>query len=904
MANYVQWRALVGPRYSDYDWSLINYGNTAVRDFSTTLAGAMSAVDTTMNVVSSDSFSSAAGLFIAGNGAGEAWEYVKYTSKNTGAFAGITRESATTREHNGVHSIGALVVAWYPITCDDGVLTLTETQDDMLATTTWEASIKGVNFPAWAVRNNHIVIVETRTTPGAAWAVELVGFLDSPSLRDDAARYGEWSVRISSVDKLYGRQAAKGVNVGNVDIAKSGTATGSASLTLAYSERTSGDFTAAAPSFDAGNVVDKEQKTLWIADRFTGTANTPVDNADPMNVNDLYLSYTKISQIHMNPAPGSPPGSRWIEITILDSPTHSVAFKEFVWAANGGGAVQWTINEDIPVGGKLILCEDEDVFLAQNPISAADKVLAYPAFFTVQSAAGGEIWLQNNVNLTWNNRVRWGTGNGGVVTAGVPGTAWPGPTVTAPLPGETMRYIYTPSPAATNPKDYWVTGPISTPGYNVDTTTKQFVMVSLPGIGLKLAENITATVPGAGALLKIWDGSSPSTSGLSSSGTLQIGDEQITYSAKTAEGVTVASRAANSTTAAIHDLDDLVYVLDSGTATDAPLITSIGWRRFNGTIYPKDFIVRRSNLPGTPRDIQTTLDWTDVATVTNASASSYTYNFGSPVRLKHFIIEMTKMTSDPARPRLNEAFAILDSTTYDATNLWMANGTAVEDVIRRVLLNAGVPNGAIITSGEGDPTIDNITTADANAWAVVSDLADMCGVRLVVGRDSKISMAQDSYWSTLTPTVENTWDETNTASVEKSYRNGLGVSQVKVNWRSPDETLSGFEVYPATPEPVGRVQETLQKVYTSALAAAMSAKKQFIMARYPYSAVAELADANMTLRPGGVDRLTWQPAAGQRSTENPTINRLYMRIQVDHQIERGIWSTVVNLLQVERESET
>jgi hypothetical protein len=99
------------------------------------------------------------------------------------------------------------------------------------------------------------------------------------------------------------------------------------------------------------------------------------------------------------------------------------------------------------------------------------------------------------------------------------------------------------------------------------------------------------------------------------------------------------------------------------------------------------------------------------------------------------------------------------------------------------------------------------------------------------------------------------------------------------------------------------VQETPQKVYTTALAAAMSAKKQFIMARYPYSAVAELADANMTLRPGGVDRLTWQPAAGQRSSENPTINRLYMRIQVDHQIERGIWSTVANLLQVERESE-
>ena len=76
------------------------------------------------------------------------------------------------------------------------------------------------------------------------------------------------------------------------------------------------------------------------------------------------------------------------------------------------------------------------------------------------------------------------------------------------------------------------------------------------------------------------------TNGIPTTGTLQIGNEQINYGGKTDTTINITARAVNGTTAAAHDSNDPVYLLDGGQATDAMLVKQIRWTRQGGPAAP------------------------------------------------------------------------------------------------------------------------------------------------------------------------------------------------------------------------------------------------------------------------------------------------------------------------------
>lgn len=898
MSTFVQWKAYVGPHFLHFDWAQLGYGFGTNLDYSTTLSGTLSAGATTASTANGASFYTQGGLWI-GPGTSQSWEYCRYTGKSGNSFTGLTRETINV-ENSGIHASGAKVYAFFPLeNCDDGELHITEEMDDKYGAVTWSATISGVNFPQTCIRNNHIIVIQARLGSAGGFTNLLVGFIDSPTVKDDYQRQRAWSLRIVDASFLMAAQRVKGIKAGDLDIAKDGTANGSAALVLPSEERASGDFVAAAPNLDAGQTIDKGNDTLWLSERYLGTPMSfTYPNNDPKN-NGLL----KFDEIYINPPTGAPAGCRYIRLRLMDG-----SFKGYaLYCANGGsGSVEWLLNGTGSVGqGQVaILCEDAEVFRKLNPLSDAASVIQNRAWFQNMRVAGQHLRLRRGALGLWEGQVAWGDGYGYINHPDLNSPAPYGTPIAAPTPGQTLRYIHSRT-SGSGAAAWWDVGMVRTGGYDItngtiDDTVRQWVKIDLPGMGLKLDGDITATVPTTGGLLAIKDDSGPCTSGLPASGTIQIADEQITYSSKTDAGVIVAARHANGTTAASHTDEDAIYIIDAANnniATDAHLVKSVGWRRFNGTIYPKDFIVQRSAQPGdvrSPGDSGYGSDYTNIQTVNGNVASSWSATFSPSMRIKHLLIEIKTMTTDPARARLNDIFAMLDPALYTNAT-WLADGTTAGAIIQNILLNAGLQATAI-TVNAGTPALTNITTADDNAWTVATDMAEFAGCRIVVDRASEVIISPDTSWTT-TPSATHIWDEQTAESVDISYRNGISVSQYKVKWRSPDDGDRGEEVYPATAGTVGSVMESEELVFANAAAAQAAARKYYLLNKYPYTLVVSSAEAWPEFRPGAIHNVKWT-----LHNEMKQIDRLYLVVGCDHVISNMDWQSSFNLVQLEREA--
>ena len=431
-------------------------------------------------------------------------------------------------------------------------------------------------------------------------------------------------------------------------------------------------------------------------------------------------------------------------------------------------------------------------------------------------------------------------------------------------------------------------------GYNIDNDDPQWIMVTLPGLGLTLAQDMTASVPGAGGLLYInGPDEKYSTDGLPASGTLYVGDEKISYSSKTSDYVMVSARGASGTTATAHNAKDEVYVMDGATPTDAYLISSIGFL-CRGSIYPKHFVLYRSNLIDnvrTPDQPDYLVDWAGVVTLTTNAASSHTA-YGINARVKHLLYEVYSMTVDPARPRMAEIRAVVNASLHNAA-LWLPAGTTAGALISQVLNNAGIWPGAI--SHSGTPTVAEAVTADDNAWTVVADLAEYTGCRVTVGRDSKFTIAPDTFW-TGTPAVATTWSRSTAVSVQKAFRKVQPVSQVILPWKTPDGSASGKIYYPATPER-GTKLEKAETLYANATAAQSAARRLYFMRLYPFEAVVTAADDVSSKRAGEAHEVVWQFADDMQP-----LSRLYTVMSAEHTLAKGAWSSVFRLIQYGHES--
>lgn len=892
MSDYAEWVAYIGPHYLDYDWTVHQVGDVENLGYSTQLSLQLSAGATSAAVSSSAAFAASGGLWISGAGTGQGLEYVSYTSKGTGAFSGLVREPAIERYHNGVHSPSASVRQFIQITGDNGALQFDGELDDYSKLVAiWTASISGKRYQQ-ALRNGHVVVIQRRTSPGGSLSNALVGFVSNPEVIDNAKREAEWTLPIVSIAGILSNTRTSPVRAGSFNIASSGTASASSTLVDTYAEIGKGDYTAANPDLSAGSAIDDQYASLWIGDRFHGTDNPPASNSDPENNDAL-----RFTQFYLNPPAGSVPGSRWFEMTRI---TQGNIQGLSLHAANGGtGTIDWIFGGpgEVDAGSHLIFCEDQAVFETLHPSAEYAAIYEFAAFFGELPPSGGEVWLRLGELNIWLSLVRWGDGNGYVNHEDAPDQDWSGPAVTAPGAGETMRYIYTPSSPSVA-ADYWVTDDVYHPGYSLDASESSWFIVDLPGMGLLLESDITNSSPGNGELLGIVDDAgNGNTGGLDASGVLQIGTEQIAYSSKTEGGVYVATggRGYGSTTAASHDAGDAIQIVDGGIATDAPPI-SLVTLRWSGTVKGKNVVMYTSKYPGNVRnpDADNWLnDWEGFNTITNNSSAVVNSYLSPSRRIKHLVVLMSTMTVAPARARLSEVEMFLDESKYGSDTALPADSTAGA-VIQKIVVDAGFPSSAVVHSGT--PQLDKVNTAADFAWPIIADFADFAGVKIVVGRDSRISVSASTLWSA-SQSAASSWHRTNTRQIRKNWVDGSSVSQVVIRWRSPDGTDGGVARFPSTPTTTGAPQEYDDLIYANSSAALTAAQRRYYATRYPSTLLVDCSAQQWNIDPGLFHDYIWQFDPGE-----PEMQAVCVVTAVHHRIERRRTTSAIELAEIQHVS--
>lgn len=892
----VQWRAWIGPRWRGVDeagadkWLEIVATAIELLARATTTSATLASGATSIALASVAGYPAANGwAWIGPNGGGEGWEYVDYSAVSGSSLTGLTRESSSTREHSGIHSSGAAVRLFWPITTDTGNLSIVESADDAFGLISWQATISGVRLPQAAIRHAHVVAIEYLSEPAADWNM-ILGWVDAPHIQDDDRRRAEWTINIVPAIQMVARTKVDGVRVGRINWAEHASASGDTVLVDARKERSSGDYLAAAPDLTHASAVDGDDDTLWIGERLIGTHDAA---SFPGGFDEF------ASQIRLWKYPGEPNGYRWIEFTGVSNDLNRQL-------CNKDATVDVLVElSDVPDGeGRLAIVEDAALFAEANPLASSRIVEVGAAVFDAFNLTKDCVALMTPGSNTWSNVVAWGSGADDLRAKHENSPdpdeyseEWPDNNIETPGAGEIIRYRYNAS--ASQRRDHFVVDEKEHALYDIGSGEDPYVLVELPGMGLSLESDIADDDPGNGEILYLVDaGGNRATGGLPSSGTVQIATEQISYSAKSDEGLTVTARGANSTTAAAHVAGDAVLVVDGGTATAGAPIKTVTIRRPVGAIVWEDFKIRVSPLERVrvPSDDNHDDDYTTIATVTGNSDEEYTVNLSPSKRVRWVIVEIDAMTVDPYRPRINEIEAILDNAYYP-TDTWLTGTVYAGEVIERVLRNAGLPSSAVLTVTSGMAVVDGFSTARDLALAVAADFADYSGCLININRGSTVEIAASTVWSAGSHTPVETWTRADVRRVEVVQQVNRGVSQVVLPWKLPDESESGEAKYPATADAAGAPLELDEMLFASESAAMNAAKRRYLLERYPWRYVIEMAQGLPSLRPGAVYGLTWQFDSSQ-----PAISRTLLIVETDHSVENGIWKTTVVGMQIDREA--
>jgi hypothetical protein len=895
-ANRYQWRAFVGPRYETAEsasrfewWTPANLTDPAVPLESTLGDGILTIV------LPYVSFDARGGVWVGPNGAGEAWEYVAYTGKTATDLTGCIREPAATREHNGVHTAGADVRQWLPLDTNDGALRLAEQIDNGLNAITWQAQIGGWRAPQPALRDGHAIVVQTSEN-GGSWTTLLIGFLRDVRITDDGARRAQWAATIVSPAAILQGHRAPGLRVGDFSLAAAASVRSSTVLADTRRESQSGDYVQAAPNVGAESAADEDPNTLWIAEKVMGPAEVAA------NAPSGYNSFA--SKIRISRWPGETDRSRYIEWRCAAG-----SFQDS-WLCSATNANQAYIEwNDITTteGERVIICEDEEVFRRLHPEAEdADLREIGSAFFDGLDLEADSVGIYDELFNGWSQTVAWGPSPAVKPHWENPdsgGDDEDGPNMSGtdacepPLPGQVIRFYY--NSGASQAADHFRTDFLEYAGYLSGTTPAPWLLLTLPEIGLQLDQSITDTAPGAGERLYIADlGGAACTIGLEASGTLQIGLEQITYNDRTVDSVNVVARGAGSTTAAAHSAGDAVLTIFGVTATASPMISAIEWQRTQ-TPAPTQFIVRISNLNTvrTPEQSGYTDDWATAATVSGHSALDYTLSV-SPQRVRHILIQIERMGSDPARPRLNEVRAIVDASTYDSSLAMSADDLAA--VVAALTSSAGY-NGAVNADSDPGQTIDGITTDNqADAWQVIASLAHFAGGLLNVQRDGQLLVGANDliageYGAESLP-HSRIFDAGDLIGIEMEQSAAGTVAQIRIPWRTPDGATSDEARYPATPRTAGQIITLEDAIFPDDETAEDAARAAYIMQRYPVTWALQCAEQQTAIRPGDVVQVGWQFDAEMQEAE-----RLAVVVAADHELAGGLWASVLQCRQVDRE---
>lgn len=852
MSEYFEFKAWIGPqwrRYGEtyfYDWTALNAGVSTTLDYSTTLSATVSASDVTANVASASSFPSAGGIWLGPNGSGQGWEYCEFTGKTATSLNGLSRITDD-REHNGVHSSGATAYFWFPLASkNDGNLSWSWKTSDNYSNSYWSATLSGMLAPKNVLRPGHAVIVQSRTAPTASFANLMLGWIVDTYIVDDYGYTARWNISFSPSPAMINRDKAPVFTIGAINLGKSGSASASTTLTAAWKERQSGDYVAASPSFDASNVADDDGGSLWISDKYIGTGYTEtMTNANNDPTMTASLGELMISQIHFTTPAGQAYGYQWLELTAL-GPKNWPELALWIGFEDGSSIDVTGRIPALVAGDKVIVCENKDKFQSENPDNSAKTIISlddmgiYGALNRPTAGGGVGLYRTGSVGGAWLHYVVWGTGYTKVGVTPITtiwSPDWPGTTVGALTAnsGYTLRYIWANSSTARN---NWTYDIINYPGYKLGATdAKEWVLIQLPGTDLSLKGGITDSYTGLVTLSK---SGGDSNNGIYRPGTstLQIGSEQVTANVSGTTQINITARGINGTTAAAHVAGDPVYVVVSGVATDAYMISQIKWTRSGGTSYAKDFKVYTSVLesPRTPEETGYTSEYSSPITVTSNASSSWTSSTLTS-RARNILVEVTAMTDNPSRVRFNSIQATIATSTLDSSTV-VASGNAA-DLVEGILGAVGFPTSGITTSYSGTDFESNTTAADY-AWKVISDIADYAHLYIYCDLMSKLYIEDNRLWTVsipdggiISPSV--TWQRNSSAQIELVSTIGEPISQTQVNWRAADGSASGEAYYPSSPIGGGEVKVFDDYICPDSATAQIVAKNRYWRTRYPYT---------------------------------------------------------------------
>lgn len=598
--------------------------------------------------------------------------------------------------------------------------------------------------------------------------------------------------------------------------------------------------------------------TLEVVISGVGHATGPIAyNADAATIEAALegLANTGPDTVHCTggPLPGTP-----IRITFInDLGSRSDVDLNADFSGLSGGTPALTL---VQTGGFPVYVGGGSLFFDEIDVTGQDRSKATLRLYNGPGAQG-------QAQMAWGNGRTFGTWQ----------PNWVGPTI-APVttPGHTQRIIFNPDTALgitpTQSDQFWVVEPDAHPGYEPDGT--EWLLVELPRLGLELAQDITPSDPPNGGTLYVRNAGGPSTDGLYPSGTIQIGLEQITYTGKGPNGtLTGITRGANGTTPAAHAAGDPMLPVESGVAVDGWPVTRVEIERPPGGMALADFSLRRSRLTSvrTPDQTNYLADyhaWVDVASNTLALWSQVL----SPAeRLRHLLLEVYRMSSRPARVRVNELRAIIDPAVFDQTAYLSAS--PVSTIVGKVLEQADLPAGVLIATGTL-PTIDDVELSTVTGDVVLQDLADMANVRVTTTRDGRLQVEPDSYWDSdqVEPTSDEFWSRAELVDVQFVRELDPQIGGVRVYWRPPGASGEVYEaVYQGGPgqEIALGSTEGPELLDSSAKAVAM-AQKAYRLARRRHTAVMAPATPRPDLRPGRVVTLVWDLPGGR------TVQRQYM----------------------------
>lgn len=959
-------RAFIGPRHRSaispyfYDWSqpsqLTDYGDSfaptaAALTSVNTLAG-----DASIYVNTTADFPSAGGLFFKPNEPGEAWIYVEYSGKEPSRFTGVIWPP--TNEIEGLTNIaaGAQITNFLALQQSTGAqlgqqLQITRVAAGQFAGDNWTAQIQGFNVARHIAANHHLIIIQERSHIADPWTNILTGWTTAPSYSDDAERSAPWQLTIVSSATMAERYYCDPITVGDRDVAKDGSANASNELEIAYKERYSPDFQKADPDFSAGQVLDRDPATLWIADQYVGSMNYSGGDApdygtgtnDPLvHYQDGWDTQAIISLIYLRrPAGYDSVGYRFIELTAIPQPPDGTTNINDHWIHTEKADLHQLLDiggSDVEPGEKILICEDEELFNRENPLNAYKTTYEIPdqSFWDAIDPAGDTIVLRRftpgdpYASDTICHGVQWGNASGSMpqldpADGGI-WDRWTGPNAPAPGPGQSIRYVWLGANGlgtSTTPADYWETAYNVIPGYtvgvyggdpdgwNLGKLNEVWIEVEIPALQHYLRDDVAITVgPGNDLYIVDADGE-PTTEGLPDGpATIQIGLEQINYLTKHEDRLTINGRGMNGTDIEQHIAGDQIAFVDAGIATTAPPIQEIQWRRARtGGPYPTAFKVytsRRTDRQRKPGDPRWENDWTLRATQTNFADPNndpdqiiWAQQYTPSIRVTRILIVITGMSEDPARPRLNEIYARVSPDEF-SEDTWKPENTPAASVAAAILgSNGAIPASAItvyLTTNE----IEQTETEAAPAYSTALDVCDFSHSYMRVTPGSRIHLEPHPWIEAASVSPAYTWTRGDLANIAITQVDPIAIKQYRMEYSTP-AGAAGTAIYPPTDETPddGQVEEIGPYIASSQAGANNSVKRRYLLGRLPYQVSIELAEGRLDIAPGSIHRIQWD--FGPHEGASPLrFDRLHVAESIDLLWNDGTVTTAISLIQIDR----